>query len=839
MVKYSCERCGKEFSQKSHYDSHNRRKTPCENNTEKNKGNVYKVIEEKLNNKKLLVENEEVNVNTYIMKQQSQTKKNEINNKLKFIDLCCGIGGFHYALKNLGYECVMASDINEHCRLNYEENHKIKPLGDLTKIDVETIPRFDILCAGFPCFVAGTKVLTHNGYKNIEDVVLIDTLMSHTGKFQKILNLQHKIYNGILYNIKAKYHPSFKCTDEHPFYVREKTQKWNNKLRKYEYTFKIPEWKKAYELDNNHYFGMKINQNSIIPEFNFDKKINKHKVNTINIKLDVLDMWFMMGYFIGDGWIEETNKSNGCSMNKIRFAINTKDENDILPRINNILQITDKNCPTGNNCNKYGCSDFVWFNIFKQFGKYAHGKLIPEWVQDAPTEYIQEFVNGYHIADGCITKNDCYEFTTVSYNLAFGLQRLYLKLGHLFGINKYIRPKTTIIEERTVNQRDTYHIRGYIKERKKNHSSFIENGYVWYAPSKIEKVNVENEPVYNFEVENDNSYVIENIISHNCQPFSKAGERKGFQDERGNIFFDICKIIKYHNPKYIILENVRNLASHDGGNTWDVIRGSIEELNYHTYEYPVILNTLYFGVPQSRERVVIMCKRKDLGDLPKLPPISKNNIKSTTLEEIVDDNVHEKYNISGKLKVTEKVWSNFLDICALNNIMIPRFPIWTDWWDSDGDNTKMTKYNKKLSEEENKAKNKKDQEDFYKKYKNWIDKNREFYNENIGVLKPWLTESRNNALWVGAVRKMEWQTGTDNLKMNQVLWSPRGSGVRIKNINYSPTLVAMASMIPIYGPKSRYLTPRECAKLQSFPEEYILHKEDKVSYSQFGNAVNE
>jgi hypothetical protein len=59
MVKYSCERCGKEFSQKSHYDSHNRRKTPCENNTEKNKGNVYKVIEEKLNNKKLLVENEE------------------------------------------------------------------------------------------------------------------------------------------------------------------------------------------------------------------------------------------------------------------------------------------------------------------------------------------------------------------------------------------------------------------------------------------------------------------------------------------------------------------------------------------------------------------------------------------------------------------------------------------------------------------------------------------------------------------------------------------------------------------------------------------------------------
>ena len=320
-----------------------------------------------------------------------------------------------------------------------------------------------------------------------------------------------------------------------------------------------------------------------------------------------------------------------------------------------------------------------------------------------------------------------------------------------------------------------------------------------------------------------------------CQPFSKAGEQKGFEDNRGNIFFDICKIIKYHKPKYLILENVRNLATHDNGNTWKIIKKNIDNLNYYTYDKPVILNTLYFGVPQSRERVVIMCKRKDLGELPVLPSISKNNIKATTLEDIIDENVNKKYNISGKLKETEKIWNNFLEICSSNNIIIPKYPIWTDWWDSDGNNTK---YNKNLSDEENEKKIKKDQEDFYKKYKNWIDKNREFYKKNINLLKPWLTESRNNKLWIGAVRKMEWQTGQDNLNMNQILWSPRGSGVRIKNTNYSPTLVAMASMIPIYGPKSRYLTPRECSKLQSFPEDYIIHEEDKISYSQFGNAVN-
>jgi DNA (cytosine-5)-methyltransferase 1 len=323
-----------------------------------------------------------------------------------------------------------------------------------------------------------------------------------------------------------------------------------------------------------------------------------------------------------------------------------------------------------------------------------------------------------------------------------------------------------------------------------------------------------------------------------CQPFSKAGDQKGFNDSRGNIFFDICKIIDYHKPKYLILENVRNLSSHDNGNTWEIIKSNIDKLNYHTYEKPIILNTLYFGVPQSRERVVIMCKRKDIGELPPLPSISKDNIQPTSLTDIIDENVDKKYSISGKLKETEKVWTSFLEFCSKNNIVIPRYPIWTDWWDSDGNNTTVTKYNAKLSKEENEIKIKKAQQDFYKKYKNWIDKNRDFYKTNINVLKPWLTESRKNKLWLGAVRKMEWQTGTDNLTMNQTLWSPRGSGIRIKNINYSPTLVAMASMIPIYGPKSRYLTPRECARLQSFPEDYIIHNDDKIAYSQFGNAVN-
>lgn len=323
-----------------------------------------------------------------------------------------------------------------------------------------------------------------------------------------------------------------------------------------------------------------------------------------------------------------------------------------------------------------------------------------------------------------------------------------------------------------------------------------------------------------------------------CQPFSKAGNQNGFKDTRGNLFFNICNIIEYHKPKYVILENVRNLASHDKGNTWKIIKKKINELGYNTYNKPIILNSLYFGIPQSRERVVILCKRKDLGkleDFPKIPTIKK----ITKLSSIIENNVDAKYNISTKLKQTETVWNDFIQILYNNKIEIPKFPIWTDWWDSDGNNTTVTKKDSNKTDEVNKKNIIKHQKDFYKKYTNWIDKNRNFYKKYFNILNLWLTQSRTNfPLWKGAVRKLEWQAGDKLLNMNEVLWSPRGSGVRIKKLNYSPTLVAMASMIPIYGPQSRHLTPRECARLQSFPDNFVVDTNDKEAYKQFGNAVN-
>lgn len=95
-----------------------------------------------------------------------------------------------------------------------------------------------------------------------------------------------------------------------------------------------------------------------------------------------------------------------------------------------------------------------------------------------------------------------------------------------------------------------------------------------------------------------------------CQAFSLAGLKKGFEDARGTLFFDVARIAEYHKPKVIFCENVKNLVNHDRGKTFKVIRRILENLGYKVYEK--ILNSKNFGVPQNRERIYIVAFREDI-----------------------------------------------------------------------------------------------------------------------------------------------------------------------------------------------------------------------------------
>ena len=97
-----------------------------------------------------------------------------------------------------------------------------------------------------------------------------------------------------------------------------------------------------------------------------------------------------------------------------------------------------------------------------------------------------------------------------------------------------------------------------------------------------------------------------------CQAFSLAGKRRGFEETRGTLFFDVAEILRRHQPKAFFLENVKGLAIHDKGKTLETILNTLDEVGYVVPD-PQIVNAMYFGVPQHRERIYIIGFRKDLG----------------------------------------------------------------------------------------------------------------------------------------------------------------------------------------------------------------------------------
>ena len=100
-----------------------------------------------------------------------------------------------------------------------------------------------------------------------------------------------------------------------------------------------------------------------------------------------------------------------------------------------------------------------------------------------------------------------------------------------------------------------------------------------------------------------------------CQAFSLAGKRLGFEETRGTLFFDVAEILRCKQPKAFFLENVKGLAIHDKGKTLKTILNTLDEIGYVVPD-PQIVNAMYFGVPQHRERIYIVGFRKDLGIKP-------------------------------------------------------------------------------------------------------------------------------------------------------------------------------------------------------------------------------
>ena len=133
-----------------------------------------------------------------------------------------------------------------------------------------------------------------------------------------------------------------------------------------------------------------------------------------------------------------------------------------------------------------------------------------------------------------------------------------------------------------------------------------------------------------------------------CQPFSQAGLKKGFEDTRGTLFFNIAGIIEHHQPAVVLLENVKGFKTHDRGRTCRTVIHTLSSLGYSVFSQ--VLNAKDFGVPQNRERIFIIALKGNVTqfnfpDSTRLP----ESVRNTCVGDILGNRVDDKYTLSDKL----------------------------------------------------------------------------------------------------------------------------------------------------------------------------------------------
>ena len=495
---------------------------------------------------------------------------------IKVLELFAGTKSIGKAAKELGYE-VFSSD--------YEQKFNTDYTVDLLDFDVSRVPwKPDIIWASPPCFGENELVFTNNGYKKIKDIHINDKVLTHNNRFRKVTKI-YENYSDNCYKFRTRQTKDTIVTGNHSYFIKYKKRKFNNKLRKYEYYFTEPTWINVEDIEiqrNNSgaiiespYVAIPLNKEQLLPNYEgceYEQGISNQYKKQDNIKniiktlpIDNVDFWYIVGRFIGDGWIS-IHKSNGCE--EVNICCNKKETKYLEEKIKMVFD--NYSIKT----EKKTTNQFIFYNkelyhYFKQFGIGAPNKKMTNDIFNLPDEYLKCVIKGLIESDGHIDKTNIINISTTSEELAYGIQ---------YCINKLYKIPTTL----TVNDRtDKFNL---IEGRKiyfrhklysiifklniKNIKYDIDDNYMWVQYDKKEKLNITLK-TYNLEVEEDNTYTIKNLIVHNCTSFSIASVRYHWTKDRqpksetARIGYALVQktleLIGYFQPTYWYIENPRGL----------------------------------------------------------------------------------------------------------------------------------------------------------------------------------------------------------------------------------------------------------------------------------------
>ncbi|MDI6769767.1 MAG: SufD family Fe-S cluster assembly protein [Anaerolineales bacterium] len=369
------------------------------------------------------------------------------------------------------------------------------------------------------CFLAGAKVRTRMGEKPIEEIENGDEVLTHMGRYRKVYHTMERPYVGMIYNIRyfGDSGRELHVTEEHPLLVvpRERAEYRNINFE--------PKWISASQVKPGDYLAIPVPQPECVFEPTRDLEIpigrGRHAPVTKNMALPLEpDFFRLLGYYYSEG---HTDKEHYLS-----FSFNVAeqgylaDTRDLLKRYFGKAPIEIH--PRQNGQTLVLCSTEVARAFTREFGSTVYNKRVPDYIRNAPLEQLSEWVRGMWRGDGSYdARKNMFRFNSVSAELAYAFRDTLLRLGVAASVN---------LQKRAGPRKDLYaviisspwnehfgEIVGHAAPNGQQSGSpfYLDENYL-YAPIRAIEIKAVNTPVINFSVEEDESYVCDGVVSHNC-----------------------------------------------------------------------------------------------------------------------------------------------------------------------------------------------------------------------------------------------------------------------------------------------------------------------------------